>query len=597
MNKLTIFPLYFLCVLMVTLNIYSCKNEYITEEPEVVYDRGDRLTLNDHLIIMKNSSMTHNNGQKGILFDETTGQIQFDQACELGVAFEMDTNTVLNIEMEDNVHVRKVTKVSTAGNQYILETEEGNINHIFDHANIKFDFSPEFSNEQLLTKSASLLSGQELSQALTDDEGRIHPTRIRLVDGDKEVTIFSVKDNIPLTKIKSANNHDGKVGFEHQFNPQLYVPKLPVTVGIEDFGFSLWTKLKADYNISKHYYTKTVLGHSVKVYDGETGTFTVTAEDTDISGWVDLGIEARDKASLVDEDIPLFDPKEVMFDIQVGVVPVIIGVEIELILELDFDLEGEIKMITGLEFDYNIPKVSFGAWKNASISDQSSGITHDVNLIGDFAVKPRPFRVEALAKLTQNYSIRPSLGFSIYRSAGPEVSFPFHAIYTVGMGVGESIDLADTTATPQVYLGWGANLSAKAGAKCGMWLDFLGFADKHIDIPEIPVTPEIPLWHTPGSLNPINKNGFDKTFIGESREVEVQVTDFITLPTPMMFVMWENDGGGTWKYPITVTGVNGKTKNTYTPTLAGEYEPYCVVKNGSLVEAGKVKFKTKTTAK
>ena len=595
MKKYNNFSRSLLIALMIALAFSSCKKEYITEAPKAVSDKGERLVLNDNLVILENSKMSHGGGQQGILFDESTGVVRFDEASELGVVFELDTNTVVNIDMGDDVIVRKVTQVETSGGEYVLQTTQGGINDIFDKAKIGFDFSPEYSNQQLKTKSISGLQGEELSKALTDENGRIHPTRIRLVDGDREVTIFSVKDNIPLKSANSVARQDGKVGFEHQINPQLYIPKLPVTVGIEDFGFSVWTNLKADYHISKHYYTKHTWLGTVKIYDGETGTFSVTAEDTDISGWIDIGVEARGDVPLIDEDVPLFDPKELMFDIQVGPVPVVIGIEIELLLELNFKLGGELKLVSGMEFTYNIPKVEFGAWQNAAASSTSTGTHHDIKLSKEIKIEPRPLRIEAMAKLTQNYSIRPSFGFSIYRTAGPEIAFPVHAEYVIEMGAGESFSLADTTEAPKAYVGWGANLSASAGVKCGIWLDFLGLADKHLDIPEIPVIPSIPLWHTPGSMDLVYDNDFLKTVVGETKEVEVSVSDFTYLPAPLMFIEWEAGAGGSWKYPVTITGVLGKTKNTWTPTIAGEHAPYCIVKNGSLVEIGRETFNTTTT--
>jgi len=592
-------PRLLLCVLFTAIVVSSCKKEFITEEPEVVYDKGERLVLNDNLMILDNSTLTHGGGQQGILFDESTGVVQFDVASEIGVAMELDTGVVLNIDMGDDVLVRKITDVTIKEEEYILQTSNGSINDIFDHAKVGFDFSPGYSNQQLLTKGVSGLVGEELSDALTDSNNRMHPTRIRLSDGDKEITLFSVKDNMSLAATES-DDHTGKVGFDHQFNTQLYIPKLPVTVGIEDFGFSFWTKLKADYDISKHYKKVHVpLVGTKKVFDGTTASFIVSAEDIDISGWIDLGIEAKGDVPLVDEDVPLFDPKELMFDFQCGPVPVVVGIELELVMNLDFKLGGELKMVSGYEVTYNIPKAEFGAWESITAGippHVNSGTTHEIEMGKFTKYGPRPLKIEAIAKLTQDYSLRPSLGFSIYRVAGPEIAFPLHATYVVDIGAGESVSLVDTTEAPKGYIGWGADLSVSAGAKGGIWLDFLGLEDKHLDIPEIPVTPSIPIWHTPNSMKLVEDNDFANTVVGEGKEVEVRVNDFETLPAPLMFVIWEGGAGGSWKYPVTITGLTGRTKNTWTPTQTGKHEPYCLVKNGTLIEKGRVTFKTTAVA-
>ncbi len=610
--KYTCNALLILSILWLTTVFNSCKKDYVTEEPEIVYDQGERLVLNDNVIVLENSSMTHD-GQQGVLFDEATGVMQFDEACELGVVFELDTGAVLHINMEQKALVRKVTGVETNSGKYILQTEKSSIHDVYDNAEVKFDFSPDFSNEQLSTKSISNLSQERLSEALTDESGRIHPSEMYIMEGDKKITLFSVKDNMPLKTTKSVNAQDGKVGFEHQFNTQFYVPGLPITVGLEDFGFSLYTNLKADYSIKKH--TRSFNTHlpfigKVSAVDGVTSSFVVDAEDTEISLWADLGVEATGAVPVVDEDVPLFDPKVLGFVFPVGCVPTHIHIECELVLELDFELGGEVKVVNGLELTTTLPKIEVGSnfsaiYKDWHVHHSKPYVTvdfdHKYGAIHSFEtpnvkLEQRPIRYEAMAKFVQNFSIRPSLGFSIDDMAGPEIAIPVHAINTLSMGAGESISVTDTTEAPKGYIGWGSALGTKVGLKAGIWLDFLGFANKHLDIPEIPLTPEIPVWHTPGSMNLLTDNDFSKTVVGQEKEVEVKVEDFFTLPAPLMFVVWEGGAGGTWKYPVTVTGVTGKTTNTYTPTSIGDHEPYCSVKNGNLIEKGKVTFTTTTLA-
>ncbi len=89
----------------------ACQEETIIDEPEVVYDQGERWILHDNLIVLENSAMTHGGGQAGISFDPSTGAMKFDADNELGVAFELDSACVLNVDMGDDVIVRVVTSV------------------------------------------------------------------------------------------------------------------------------------------------------------------------------------------------------------------------------------------------------------------------------------------------------------------------------------------------------------------------------------------------------------------------------------------------------------------------------------------------------
>jgi hypothetical protein len=597
---------------------YSCKKETVYKEPEAVYDQGDRLILNDNVIVLENSSMTHGGGQPGVFFDKASGVLKFDEACELGVTFDLDTGAVLHLNMEPTAIIRRVTSLETQGGEYILQTKQGFIQDIFDNAAVMFDFNPKFSDLQLRTKSASTLTGDELSKALTDANNRIHPSEVAMMEGDKKVVLFSVKENMPLTRSKSTKDddkdEDGKVGFTHQVNSQTYLPIPHITFGLEDFGFSLYTKLSAQLSVNKH--TRNVNTHipgvgPVSVIDGVNSVFKVCADSTDINLWADFGIEFNGSVPVVKEDVPLFDPKILVFTFPVGCVPVQIHVQCQLNLGLDFELGGELKMVTGVALESSYPKIELGGTYNAtckgvSIHAKKPHVTVDFNedfdLIKEFdtpsvKIVQRPLRMEAIAKFTHDFSIRPSLGFSLYETVGPEIGLPVHAVNTMSMGAGESVSMQDTTEAPRVYVGWGSNLVAKAGFTGGVWLDFFGILNAHKDIPEIPLTPEIPIWHTPGSLDLIEKNNMDKTIVGQEKEVEVKVTDSFGLPAPLMFVVWDGMSGGTWKYPVTITGVTGKAKNVYTPASTGKHKPYCYVKNGNLVEAGRITFDTETTAK
>ena len=186
------------------------------------------------------------------------------------------------------------------------------------------------------------------------------------------------------------------------------------------------------------------------------------------------------------------------------------------------------------------------------------------------------------------------MGFAIYSIAGPEVNMAIGAEYDFSVGAGAKFDIKGDKA-PETYIGWDANLSSKIGIGGGAWIDVGGLVNKHWDIPTLPVLPNIPIWHTPESMEKKSDNDFAQTIIGESKEVEVEVKDSWTLPAPAMFVEWVSDGGGYWEYPITLSGL-GTTKNTWHPTEAGEFAPYCYVKNGSLKEKGKVTFNTTTKA-
>ncbi len=590
MKKINISPLTLLFVLFVSVIAVSCQKEIITEEPEPYYDKGERLKLSNNLVILNNSDITHGGGQPGVLFDETSQILKIDESA---MEMELDTGLVLHIDTEDGVLVQKITGVEKSNGEYVLQTSQGSIIDVFDDADLNFDFNPEFSNQQLITKSISGMKGEELSRVLTDKDNGIHPSEIRMIIGDKQELLFSVDKNIPMTTTKSAKGN--KVGFEHQFNTDKTILAVgPVELVLEDFGFSWYSNLKANFSTETKFH-HTFWGSKMYPPYYVGAKMDVTAEDMDIQAWFDVAAVVEGELPLVNETDPLLLPVTIQFEFPVGAVPVLIGVEFALDLGVEISVDGKAKVGTGYTVEYNIPKMMVGGYYSIENFQTHSGVNYDYkegHIVDQYF---HPLKLEAMATLKQVYTLKPTMGFSIYRMAGPEINLAIGTEFDFDIGGGVSLDMKDAEA-PQAYIGWGGELSSKIGAGGGVWIDAFGVLNKHWDIPTLPLLPNIPIWHTPESMEKTDESDFASTVVGQSKEVEVEVKDSWTLPAPMMFVEWVSEGGGHWEKPITMTML-GKAKNKWIPTEEGTFDPYCYVKNGKLKQVGKVTFHTTTAGK
>ena len=599
----TVFFLTALCWLTTTLT--SCREEIITDEPETVFDQGERWVLHDNLIVLENTSMTHGGGQAGVLFDAATGNLRFDTANELGVAFELDSACVLNIDMGDSVIVRVVTSAHIQGNEYVLQTEPGAFTDIFKNIQIPLSFTPEFSMEQLKSGSLNDLSKEELSKALTDKSGRIHPTRIRVMENGVARTLLSVKEGTLKSTASQTEHWQGsKIGFEKQFDTRFYIPKLPITLGLEDFGASFWMDL--DLNLSATHNNS---------YTEYWGSVEVNPSNIDFKVWTDIGIMARAQEDLVDEEFVILDPTIIVFDFQVGVVPVIVHISPKLDGKIKITAEGDLKYVTGVELETTVDRIDFKVNSHAKLhvprwhpwnAYWSKDYSHKLDFdFGGVSLKPRPLRVEAMASMAMTFSLIPTFEVAIYGLAGPAVQLPLDVKFDIGVGAGEAISMQDSVA-PQVYIGWGGDMKVQPHIGGGAWLDAFKILNKTFTLVEAALAPEYEIWKSPSDLKKTGTTNMSSTKVGESRVVEVEVTDSWELPAPLMFVSWEShdytgigevpvEAGGYWEYPITVSGIDGKTRNTWHPTKAGVHRPYCMVKNGQLKLAGQVIFETTTT--
>ncbi len=588
MKKYTQSPLAILLLLLTILSV-SCKEELIYEDPEPFYDKGERLKINNDLVILDDRELTHSGGQAGIWYDEASQVLKVDAST---LEVELDTGLVLHIDREQDVLLRRISHVEQSNGEYILQTEDGHLLDVFDDAKLSFDFSPEFSNQQLKSGSMANLRGNALSKALTDDDQGIHPSEIRMIVGDTEQVIFSVEKNIPLLTTKSARSSN-KVGFEHQFNTNKTILAVgPVELVLEDFGFSWYSDLKANFSTEKKYH-HTPWGSKIKPPYYVGAKLDVIAEDMDIEAWFDVAAVIEGKLPLVNETDPLLLPMTLQFEFPVGTIPVLIGIEFALDLGVEISVDGKAKVGTGYTLKYNIPKVMVGGtlYEEYLIPHWSSRHDYQQGHVVDQHF--HPLKLEAMASLKQVYTLKPTMGFSLYRLAGPEINLAIGTEFDFDVGGGVSLSLDDSQ-DPQAYIGWGGKLSTKVGAGGGVWFDAFGVLNKHLDIPTLPLLPSIPIWHTPESLSDKTGTDFGNTLVGQAKEVEVEVKDSWTLPAPMMFVEWVSDGGGHWEHPITMTAL-GVAKNKWIPTEAGTHHPYCYVKNGKLKEIGRVNFTTTTT--
>lgn len=547
--------------------------------------------------------MTHGGGQPGILFDDATGELRFDTANELGVAFDPDSASVLNIDRGDDILVRVITAAGIEGSEYVFQTEPGTFTDVFKNIELPLSFTPEFSMEKMKSGSLTGLTKEELSKALTDKSGRIHPTRIRVVENGVTSTLLSVKDGILKSATDLSEHWKGhKIGFEKQFNTQFYIPKLPVTVGLEDFGASYWMDLEMNLSASHN-----------KTFTEYTGSVEVKPTNIDFKVWTDIGVMARAQKDLVDEKFTIIDPTIIVFDFQIGVVPVIVHISPKLDGKIKITAEGDLKYVTGVELETTIDKIDFKVNGHAKAHwslnrgaywtrDYSGKLEYD---FGNISLKPRPLRVEAMASMAMAFSLIPTFEVAIYGLAGPAIDLPVEVKFDIGVGAGEAISLQDSTA-PQVYIGWGGDMKVRPYIGGGAWLDVFKILNKTYNIAEAPLSPELQTWHSPKHMERTDHTNISETKVGEPREVEVRITDSWDLPAPLMFVSWESrnyigegevptEAGGYWKYPITVSGINGKTKNIWHPTKAGNHKPYCMVKNGKLKLVDKEIFETTTT--
>ena len=87
----------------------------IENEPEAFYDPGERIKINNYLLVLDDSELTHGGGEQGAFYDTESQVLILDT---IGIESEIDTSNVILIDREDDVLLLRVNQVTKEDGQY-----------------------------------------------------------------------------------------------------------------------------------------------------------------------------------------------------------------------------------------------------------------------------------------------------------------------------------------------------------------------------------------------------------------------------------------------------------------------------------------------
>ena len=111
--------------------------------------------------------------RKGEIFGEMR---ILEESLPEGFEKAIDTSMVLAIDLDTTGLIRKVTEYGLEGDEFVIKTEQAEMGEVF--LNAEFTLSTE---EMVVPNLKSTMTNEELSRALTDSKGMIHPARITVI--------------------------------------------------------------------------------------------------------------------------------------------------------------------------------------------------------------------------------------------------------------------------------------------------------------------------------------------------------------------------------------------------------------------------------
>jgi hypothetical protein len=513
---------------------FACKDEIEFNDPKDKTDTGKTVNTNPFMLTLNNSSLNNTNGP-GMAYDSTGEMRILEESLPEGFESSIDTAMVLSVDLDTTGLLRKVSGFEKDGDEFVIKTDQAEMGDVF--LNAEFTLSTEEMSDANLKSG---MTNEEMSRALTDEKGYIHPARIIV--------------HTPQGPIyKSALN-----GYESQAVNDFILNYSDTIFKREHIKVWVDAYLKAYSNfiLSFNYqngYIEWVHWWQPVYHAGVLKYF---------GAYYNGGIETRaNVTALADYEIgydSTFKLKNDLFKISykffVGAVPVFIDVTCDIYGKVSCKLSGELKATSGFSASANAKLgVEYNNGRMGPIKEFSA--TKTIN----------PLTVEGSVSFEGRAELYPQFMVSIYGAGGPLIELiPYistnanaSASYSVGDG---SLDAA-----------WDATVDWGVDARVGAKLEILGKTLAEYKSGEINIVQPQNIWSVPASIDIVsgnNQTGSANNAL--SNPIIIIVRDSWNNPfgaIPVVFSTEENNGS--LDADLKLTSLDGKTSNVWTLGPAG----------------------------
>ena len=446
---------------------------------------------------------------------------------------------ILTIDLDTAGFIRKVTGVLTnPDGTILLETEQATMNELF--INKSFTLNTELIEPSPSVRMKSSGSRADISRALTDENGHIHPVKL----------IYHYKTGNKIKSTLSSNATDDAV-----------VPLFDVT---EDFSNTTifqngnvhfyidqgYSKLNGNAIFYFFFEEGAVIDPKTKIRKGDLVSFSYNMKNT-YDFKTNLKLEFKDSYSSENHK-KLLKPKSVTAKFLVGAIPV--WITFNLSVHGKYNISADASVTTQWGFQNKI-----SANTGAAFSAESDYFVQNKPVWTE-SKKIDPLKVEGKFNLDARLEIYPRIEAMLYSFVGPFVEL---VPYTTGKVEAKGIVTSDAS---QDYWAWNSNVAAGFDTRVGAKLDFAGiFEDEEFGPVEKNLYNTI-IWEAPEKIEIVSGNeqaGETNTTLAEP--VVVMVTDNMGNPLSFVSVIFDaTEGNGSAAPEAVLTDEKGLARSYWT---------------------------------
>jgi uncharacterized protein (TIGR02145 family) len=523
-----------------SIRVSVYKETYYARPLAFHIDKSERLNFNlvksTVELIGVSDAYVHIDEQKTNIqaYDDSTGvvQIQFS-----GNKPQLNPGDIITVDVDTMGYLRKIVEVVDKDGIVILETEPASMNELFVDMEVKLHTALMEPNQQLKKGSTA----REITNALTDENGYIHPVKVVYTDSEGKVIKKSalVGDDPIIGRQPIINesidfsNTDlfGKKGE----NVHFYISEGNASVRVDavfEMDFRYRGELDEDTKVKK-----SDLDYFLFYLDGKAEALTK----------LNLDMKYSYKKEEEGKKLKRIAKKVVQF--YVGPVPVWITLNSDLYRSYWVDVDAKLNADWGFSTKHELEVGGrYERSTNTFTPHLKSEPTHEVF----------PLNVDGEINATAKLEIYPRTEVRFYGFFGPYAEI---VPYLQG-NYNAKLQSQIAPGFSETFLAWNSGIDVGLDLRVGTQLKFLfGMFDKSFGPEIINYINPTPLWQTPTDLTLLTTLP-EEADAGTVIPLKFKVTDLWGLPQDLIAVYISGDGEFSKK--LMITDMNGEVTVNWT---------------------------------
>jgi len=466
-----------------------------------------------------------------IAFNEVTGTIKLDYS---GDKPELNQGDIITVDADTMGYLRKVVKTTATAGQITVETVQAYFNDIFVDKVVKLNTG--LMNPGVQLKSNSSL--KEISSALTDENGYIHPVEVIYHGENGQIITKSA-----LTGYGEDEEIIPIISKNYDLATDLYGKKEDNIHFFVDEGHLILTS-NAVFEFKHHYEGE--ITPDTKIAVGELDYFRFYLENkADFLTKLALDMNASDEKN---ETKKLIDLQKVTakFIIPPGI-PMWISFDVDIFGRYNFTADASAHANWGFESTYTI---NLGAtYTKATNSFVPFKEFTPVNNVF-------PLDINAEANVFARLELYPRTEIMFYGIYGPYSEI----VPYVQSNFNAKLQSQITGAGSETFLAWNSGVDLGLDFRVGTKLDFLFGLNKEFG-PSIINGPVWPLWQSPTDISLTTTLPADAE-VGKEILLNFKVSDLKKFAAPLCPIYIEGDGK--FSKQILFTNISGEASVNWT---------------------------------